>query len=72
MPEDAKESPEEMASNFTSAMFETPQAVLRDARPMGNIQPSWLLSRACNIVPNKLSVLCFNLIAGIASRNMLP
>ena len=32
--EDAKESPEEVASNFTCAMFETPQAVLKGARHM--------------------------------------
>lgn len=32
--EDAKETPEEMASNFTCAMFETPQAVLKGARHM--------------------------------------
>lgn len=32
--EDAKEAPEEMASNFVSMMFETPQAVLKGARHM--------------------------------------
>lgn len=32
--EDPKETPEEMASNFTCAMFETPQAVLKGARHM--------------------------------------
>lgn len=32
--EDARETPEEMASNFTCAMFETPQAVLKGARHM--------------------------------------
>ena len=32
--EDAKETPEEMASNFTCAMFEIPQAVLKGARHM--------------------------------------
>lgn len=32
--EDAKETPEEMASNFTCAMFDTPQAVLKGARHM--------------------------------------
>lgn len=32
--EDAKETPEEMASNFTCAMFETPQTVLKGARHM--------------------------------------
>lgn len=32
--EDAREQPEEMASNFTCAMFETPQAVLKGARHM--------------------------------------
>lgn len=32
--EDAKEAPEEMAFNFTCAMFETPQAVLKGARHM--------------------------------------
>lgn len=35
--EDAKETPEEMASNFTCAMFETPQNVLRGARHMVSI-----------------------------------
>ncbi|KAI5659682.1 hypothetical protein M9H77_28475 [Catharanthus roseus] len=38
--EDAKESPEEMASNFTCAMFETPQAVLRGARHMAAVEIS--------------------------------
>lgn len=32
--EDAKETPEEMASDFTCAMFENPQAVLKGARHM--------------------------------------
>lgn len=32
--EDAKETPEELASNFTCAMFETPQEVLKGARHM--------------------------------------
>lgn len=35
--EDAKETPEEMASNFTCAMFETPQDVLKGARHMVRI-----------------------------------
>ncbi|XVF24560.1 hypothetical protein REPUB_Repub13aG0138700 [Reevesia pubescens] len=38
--EDAKETPEEMASNFTCAMFETPQAVLKGARHMAAIEIS--------------------------------
>ncbi|CAA3013552.1 transcription elongation factor SPT6 homolog [Olea europaea subsp. europaea] len=38
--EDAKETPEEMASNFTCAMFETPQAVLRGARHMAAVEIS--------------------------------
>ncbi|KAK1386015.1 Transcription elongation factor spt6 [Heracleum sosnowskyi] len=38
--EDAKETPEEMALNFTSAMFETPQIVLRDARHMAAVEIS--------------------------------
>lgn len=32
--EDAKETPEELASNFTCAMFVTPQEVLKGARHM--------------------------------------
>lgn len=32
--EDAKETPEEMASTYTCAMFESPQAVLKGARHM--------------------------------------
>ncbi|GMJ14356.1 hypothetical protein HRI_005104800 [Hibiscus trionum] len=32
--EDAKETPEEMASNFTCAMFETPESVLKGSRHM--------------------------------------
>jgi len=32
--QDAKETPEEMASNFTCAMFESPQTVLKGARHM--------------------------------------
>lgn len=32
--EDATETPEEMASNFTCAMFESPQTVLKGARHM--------------------------------------
>lgn len=38
--EDAKESPEEVASNFTCAMFETPQAVLKGARHMAAVEIS--------------------------------
>ncbi|CAI9779564.1 unnamed protein product [Fraxinus pennsylvanica] len=38
--EDAKETPEEMASNFTCAMFETPQVVLRGARHMAAVEIS--------------------------------
>lgn len=36
--EDAKETPEEMASNFTCVMFETPQAVLKGARHMAAVE----------------------------------
>ena len=32
--EDAKETPEEIAANFTCALFETPQDVLKGARHM--------------------------------------
>ncbi|KAL4386407.1 hypothetical protein GQ457_09G027050 [Hibiscus cannabinus] len=38
--EDAKETPEEIASNFTCAMFETPQAVLKGARHMAVVEIS--------------------------------
>ncbi|XP_047942817.1 transcription elongation factor SPT6 homolog [Salvia hispanica] len=38
--EDAKETPEEMASNFTCAMFEIPQAVLKGARHMAAVEIS--------------------------------
>ncbi|CAK9170436.1 unnamed protein product [Ilex paraguariensis] len=38
--EDAKETPEEMASNFTCAMFENPQAVLKGARHMAAVEIS--------------------------------
>eukprot|EP00257_Ricinus_communis_P019165 XP_015578078.1 transcription elongation factor SPT6 homolog [Ricinus communis] len=38
--ENAKETPEEMASNFTCAMFETPQAVLKGARHMAAVEIS--------------------------------
>ncbi|XP_058203463.1 transcription elongation factor SPT6 homolog [Rhododendron vialii] len=38
--EDAKEAPEEMAFNFTCAMFETPQAVLKGARHMAAVEIS--------------------------------
>ncbi|KAJ4828346.1 Transcription elongation factor spt6, partial [Turnera subulata] len=38
--QDAKETPEEMASNFTCAMFESPQAVLKGARHMAAIEIS--------------------------------
>ncbi|XP_044467920.1 transcription elongation factor SPT6 homolog [Mangifera indica] len=38
--EDARETPEEMASNFTCAMFETPQAVLKGARHMAAVEIS--------------------------------
>ncbi|CAN0929200.1 Transcription elongation factor SPT6 homolog [Linum grandiflorum] len=37
---DAKEAPEEMASNFTCAMFETPDAVLKGARHMAAVEIS--------------------------------
>ncbi|GAV89269.1 hypothetical protein CFOL_v3_32687 [Cephalotus follicularis] len=37
---DAKETPEEMASTFTCAMFETPQAVLKGARHMAAVEIS--------------------------------
>ncbi|KAJ0797991.1 putative tex-like protein, HTH domain superfamily [Helianthus annuus] len=38
--EDAKETPEEVASRFSCAMFENPQAVLRGARHMAAIEIS--------------------------------
>ncbi|KAH7843835.1 hypothetical protein Vadar_021229 [Vaccinium darrowii] len=38
--EDAKEAPEEMAFNYTCAMFETPQAVLKGARHMAAVEIS--------------------------------
>ncbi|KAI3742191.1 hypothetical protein L1987_59871 [Smallanthus sonchifolius] len=38
--EDAKETPEEVASRFTCAMFENPQAVLRGARHMVAVEIS--------------------------------
>ncbi|GKV29000.1 hypothetical protein SLEP1_g37984 [Rubroshorea leprosula] len=38
--EDAKETPEEMGSNFTCAMFETPQDVLKGARHMAVVEIS--------------------------------
>ncbi|KAK9075914.1 hypothetical protein SSX86_004244 [Deinandra increscens subsp. villosa] len=38
--EDAKETPEEVASRFTCAMFENPQAVLRGARHMAAVEIS--------------------------------
>ncbi|XP_031382982.1 transcription elongation factor SPT6 homolog [Punica granatum] len=38
--EDPKETPEEMASNFTCAMFETPQSVLKGARHMAAVEIS--------------------------------
>ncbi|XP_065853153.1 transcription elongation factor SPT6 homolog [Euphorbia lathyris] len=38
--ENAKETPEEMASNFTCAMFETPHAVLKGARHMAAVEIS--------------------------------
>ncbi|PPR92538.1 hypothetical protein GOBAR_AA28127 [Gossypium barbadense] len=38
--EDPKETPEEMASNFTCAMFETPQSVLKGARHMAAFEIS--------------------------------
>ncbi|XVF00136.1 hypothetical protein REPUB_Repub03eG0259000 [Reevesia pubescens] len=38
--DDAKETPEEMASNFTCAMFETPHAVLKGARHMAAVEIS--------------------------------
>ncbi|KAL9240041.1 hypothetical protein vseg_014304 [Gypsophila vaccaria] len=39
-PEDRKETPEEVASNFTCALFDTPQNVLRGARHMAAIEIS--------------------------------
>ncbi|XP_050203908.1 transcription elongation factor SPT6 homolog [Mercurialis annua] len=38
--ENAKETPEEMASNFTCVMFENPQAVLKGARHMAAVEIS--------------------------------
>ncbi|PIN00254.1 Transcription elongation factor SPT6 [Handroanthus impetiginosus] len=38
--EDAKETPEEMASTFTCAVFKTPQAVLEGARHMASVEIS--------------------------------
>ncbi|XP_050388044.1 transcription elongation factor SPT6 homolog [Argentina anserina] len=38
--EDAKETPEELASNFTCGMFETPQEVLKGARHMAAVEIS--------------------------------
>ncbi|KAI5315642.1 hypothetical protein L3X38_044818 [Prunus dulcis] len=49
--ENPKETPEEMASNFTCAMFETPEAVLKGARHMAAVEISlfetttWILLR---------------------------
>ncbi|XP_004309652.1 PREDICTED: transcription elongation factor SPT6-like [Fragaria vesca subsp. vesca] len=40
MLEDAKETPEELSSNFTCAMFETPQEVLKGARHMAAVEIS--------------------------------
>ncbi|KAJ8759840.1 hypothetical protein K2173_009941 [Erythroxylum novogranatense] len=37
---DAKEAPEDLASDFTCAMFETPQAVLKGARHMAAVEIS--------------------------------
>ncbi|XP_047948242.1 transcription elongation factor SPT6 homolog [Salvia hispanica] len=39
--EDVKETPAEMASNFTCTMFETPQAVLKGARHMAAVEISF-------------------------------
>jgi len=41
--EDPKETPEEMASNFTCAMYDTPEEVLKCARHM-----VWI----CNFILN--------------------
>ncbi|KAK8480758.1 hypothetical protein V6N13_092320 [Hibiscus sabdariffa] len=38
--EDPKETPEELASNFTCAMFETPQSVLKGSRHMAALEIS--------------------------------
>lgn len=40
--EDPKETPEEVAANFTCAMFETPQDVLKGARHMVCLYVSFL------------------------------
>uniref|UniRef100_A0A1D1YSQ9 Transcription elongation factor spt6 n=1 Tax=Anthurium amnicola TaxID=1678845 RepID=A0A1D1YSQ9_9ARAE len=39
-PEDAKEAPDEVAANFTCAMFETPQDVLKGSRHMAAVEIS--------------------------------
>ncbi|CAO2831543.1 unnamed protein product [Amaranthus hypochondriacus] len=39
-PEDPKETPEDVASNFTCAMFDSPQAVLKGARHMASVEIS--------------------------------
>ncbi|KAL5977003.1 hypothetical protein ACLOJK_021341 [Asimina triloba] len=39
--EDAKETPEEIAANFTCAMFESPQDVLKGARHMAAVEISY-------------------------------
>ncbi|KAK9725960.1 hypothetical protein RND81_05G180000 [Saponaria officinalis] len=39
-PEDRKETPEEVASNFTCALFDTPQDVLKGARHMAAVEIS--------------------------------
>lgn len=47
--EDAKETPDEVAANFTCAMFESPQDVLKGARHMVSIQCRIFYSKASGI-----------------------
>lgn len=48
--EDPKETPEEVAANFTCAMFETPQDVLKGARHMVCLYVSFLgVNSYCNL-----------------------
>lgn len=58
--EDAKETPEELSSNFTCAMFETPQEVLKGARHMVcvNSFEFSIFSVACLIISSQPLVQC--------------
>lgn len=65
-PEDPKETPEDFASNFTCAMFDSPQAVLKGARHMVCVMEFFGIKCHDTVVSCSLVVIGLWLFAGIS------